>query len=569
MSGFAVGAVALLLGLLQPAEGATEVESKSQEEQDVVVDDTVILEVVVTGTTGTSVFVDRGRDDGLEPGDRVRFLPAGRPVVIGEVRSVSSSSARVEVGAVGAVDVGDGGEVQVPKARLVALAAEKEQEGGQAAPPHPAWTHPPEEWSTDQPLLAPTTSLTPADREVLRHGRAFLQFDWTRDDEGQSSNTYLGRAGADVAWENLFGNGGTLDVDVEVLSRRFEDAFDSDEDTRLRVQRLSYAWGGTRQEPDRWQVGRFLQKGFVEFGLLDGVEVQRRLGAGKGPWHVGASIGAMPEPTFELSTGRDAQVAIHARRISTTRTGFAYGFGYQKTFHDGDADRDLIVADMDWRPTEHHTVRGSALVDYYTSGERAKDAGFELTELHLYGDWRPDARTGISANVDRTRLPDVDRAGFAEIPADQLREQLFERTGLRVWRRFTDTFRLSVRGDAWRNEDDDGTGGEIRADWNKFPTRNSHVSAAVFANDGTFTSVEGLRLSIDHSSTIGFWQLSWELTRNQDDGATVTDPDRTDQSLRASWDQSFGATSLSLFAEKLFGDSQDATSFGIYLQRRL
>src|SRR5215813_259492 len=54
------------------------------------------------------------------------------------------------------------------------------------------------------------------------------------------------------------------------------------------LYRLSYSIGGDRFAPDRIEVGRFLQYGMPEFGVLDGVEWDRRLAGGDS---FGASVG--------------------------------------------------------------------------------------------------------------------------------------------------------------------------------------------------------------------------------------------------------------------------------------
>jgi hypothetical protein len=244
-------------------------------------DEQVAVPCTVTGVAGASVFVDVGSDDGLEPGDRVRLEPVGRPTVIAAVRAVSSTSARIELESGGPVDVGDTGNVFVPRARLARIDEEEAATGD--VPEHPPWAHPPEAWPSDRPLLAPSTSA--AERDATRRGSLFAQFDATFDREGTDSTSTFARTGLDAEWWNHLGRGETFEFDGEVVMRSFETDIDSDDETRLRLQRLSYSEGGDRERATRWRVGRFLQSGFVEFGLLDGVEVTRRV---EGPWHVGA-----------------------------------------------------------------------------------------------------------------------------------------------------------------------------------------------------------------------------------------------------------------------------------------
>ena len=59
-----------------------------------------------------------------------------------------------------------------------------------------------------------------------------------------------------------------MHYDLEVNYRRTDvPDLDGEENTRLRLDRASYHWGGTRFRKDRREVGRFLQSGMIEFGL--------------------------------------------------------------------------------------------------------------------------------------------------------------------------------------------------------------------------------------------------------------------------------------------------------------
>ena len=57
-------------------------------------EDEVRVEVHVTAVTGSDLYLDAGREQGLEPGDRVRLWPAGASQVQARIVSVSRSTAR-------------------------------------------------------------------------------------------------------------------------------------------------------------------------------------------------------------------------------------------------------------------------------------------------------------------------------------------------------------------------------------------------------------------------------------------------------------------------------------------
>lgn len=548
------------------AQQETQVKPEQREEWRTV-------EVRSTAASGRSVYIDKGRDDGLEPGDRVRFLPSGASAMNGEVRSVSSTSARVELLGEGQVDVGVVGEARVPAARLEALRDPRAaaEVGDEPAVQHPPWERPPEAWSSEQPLLAPLEEIEPEYRETRFGGRAFAQLDSTQEGEAQGSDSLYARVGSDLRIENPFERGGQLELDAELVRRMTSSADSEVTEDQLRLQRFSYAWGGTRYDPTRLELGRFLQSGFPEFGLLDGVELSRHSDAST---YFGVATGLLPEPTFELSTGDDVQLAAFLVRELGQRRQLAWRLGVQKTWHNGAPDRDLIAAASHWRPTEDFDLRGSALVDYYTSGEAVKSAGLELSELHLFGNWRPSKTVGASASYDQVRWPDIARLEFVPLPDTQLASQRFERGSLRVWLQASRDLRLSVRGDLWgrhmgAGERDDGSGGELRADWRDLFWERGRVSLSLFSNEGQYSSIEGLRLGLERDAGSGRIALGYELSSTEQENFLGDQKDLQRQSLRAGWDTRIGDDwSLSLFAEQLFGDTQDALSVGIYLQRR-
>ncbi|MBI5364773.1 MAG: hypothetical protein HZA53_16475, partial [Planctomycetes bacterium] len=129
------------------------------------------IEGKVTSISGASIYVDRGRDDHVEVGDRVRLYPPGVTSVEGTIRSVAKNSARLELDP-GSAAVVEGAriEVLVPRERLAkptppvkppdAAApapppVQPKPDAGAEVPPmpppvHPPRTQPPENWAADQ-----------------------------------------------------------------------------------------------------------------------------------------------------------------------------------------------------------------------------------------------------------------------------------------------------------------------------------------------------------------------------------------------------------------------------------
>ena len=197
-----------------------------------------------------------------------------------------------------------------------------------------------------------------------------------------------------------------------------------------------------------------------------------------------------------------------------------------------------------------------------------KSAGFELTELHLFSSWRPLEGAGLSASYDQVRWPDIRREEFVPLPADELDLQETRRGSLRLWAHAHEDVRLSLRGDWWRNESEDGSGGELRLDWRDLLWEHGRLSLGLFSQGGQFSAVEGLRLRVDRTAGSGHWSLGYELSRSEQEAFEGEQGELLRQSLRGSWDTRIGDDwSLSLFGEGIFGEAQEALSLGIFLQR--
>lgn len=545
------------LALVHPARGQDEDQG-----------DLVLVEITTTASSGRNVYIDKGRDDGLEPGDRVRFLVPGESAVLGEVRSVSSRSARVGLFGEASVDLGVRGEARIPAKRLEALkaATPSTEEPTAAAVQHPPWSRPPREWDQQLPLLAPLEEIEPADRETRVLGRAYAQVDQVWDGESDGADSLYSRIGTDLRIENPFERGGLLQIDAELARRMVTSSGAGDEtQEKARVQRLSYAQGGTRYDPTRYEVGRFLQSALPEFGLLDGAEVSQFVDSST---YVGASAGWLVSPTFELESGDDVSVAAYVVRDLGPRRNLGWRLGYQKTWHKGSPDRDLVTTGINWRPSNEFSLQGSAMMDIYTSGEQVQDSGVELTELHLYANWRPSRKTGVSANLNRVHWPDLKRDEIVPPPGSEPTDPFSQRTSLRLWRELSREVRLTGRGDLWRNDQDNGAGAELRVDWRELLWESGRVSARIFANDGQYSSIEGLGLDIDRSGTSGRWALGYEISNSTQDDFQGTQQELLRHALRASWDTRLGESwSLSVYADQIFGDNQDALTLGVYLQQ--
>ncbi len=514
------------------------------------------VEVHVTALAGTSIYVDRGSDAKLAVGDRIQIFPASGATVEGVLRSVTKQSARAEVPESSSIELGARGEVVVPSDRASSA-------DGDA---HPPWSQS-EKWNTDLPLLAPPQAIDPRERASKLTGRVYSSVDWTTDTGSTSNSFLLARAGTAFDLGNPFGHGGAFHVDAEVDHRTANFANSSDEtQTDFRMNRFSYDWGGTRDEPTHFEIGRFFQREIPEFGLIDGFETVHRTDGGN---RFGASLGFLPEPTPEMSTGKDLAAAVFYRFVEGANEEFSLGTGLQKTWHEGTADRDLAVADLSWRPTKQWSTWSSAWVDFYESNDTVK-SGAELTEFHMNSNYSfLDAKAGIGMHVTHFRFPELLRNEFQGLTPTQLDQMQMTRLGLDAWKDVTHDVRISARVDHWQDQDDDGLGGELRGSWRELVFRRSRDELAVFDDQGKFSSVVGARISHVQSLENGSWNLGYELSQHESSNFGGTQGTLTSSSVRGGYDITFAKDwNLSIFVDDRFGGDQDSVSLGFWLQRR-
>ena len=551
-------------------------------------DEMLRVEVVCTAISGRSVYLDLGREAGFAPGDRMRLFPLDGSPRRGRISSVSRTSARAEMeGNAEGLEIGLRGEVWIPRQRLEQAAeeeraaqpapegeerAETEEaapETGVAAPvakvgvEHPPWTVPPEEWSHEQPLLAPAHGLAPEERSRRFDGRVYTSFDWTSDSVGGVDRDFeSGALGFDGRIENPFGHGGVVNLDAELFGRRFTSDGDTENESKLRIDRASYSWGGVRTARDRGEVGRFLQHELPELGFLDGIEYSHQLGTSQ---RVGASLGYLPIPDDFFRTGDDLQAAIFFRRESPEDRRVSVAGGYQKTWHKGVADRDLFVGQAEYHPNASTSFSTSALVDYYTSGDTLKDSGLELTQIFANATHRTSGGHGVGLFLSRFRWPDLLRNEFPDVTAQDITNTASTRYGIDGWLALSAKTQLYGRLDAWSDQDDSGSGGRARVTWRDVLTQGDSFVLESFANGGKFTSSVGVRASTRRRLEHGSADLSWDTTRFEQDGVDET---LLQHALRGGLEFSLGTSwFLALYAESRFGDEQDALSVGFLLQR--
>ncbi len=497
--------------------------------------ESVALRVLTVRRPGF-VEVDRGTRDLVRPGDVVVLRPVGQAPVRGRVHRTEERSSLVELeDPARVVEVGVPGVVLVPSARF--------EEADDPAPfvpqgprrPHAPWQNRDEAYEDDMPLLATVDVLRPSERTPRLVGRVYVTADAGRSSLDDRSDT-LFRVGTDVEIENPFGRGGRVHFDAE-LNHRSTDV-DGQVDERFskgRLDRLSYSWGGTRWEPVRQEVGRFLQHGMPEFGVVDGWEWGRRLDDGSS---FGFAVGAFPEPDIAMETGDDYQVSGYYRWVADDSERFAATAGFQKTWHHSDPDRDLLVAKVHVLPEDGWSVTASTWFDYYGDSDDVKGRGVELTEAHATATRRFDDGDGVTLAFTHRRFPEIDREEFVPVLAAQLADDRYDRLSARGWHALDDRVELQAEVGAWDDEDESGGDAELGLEVVDLFAPGSRSTASVWLAEGRFTSSRGARVSYGQPferRAAGRWDVSYDLSQHDSEDFDSDFADIVQHRLAVSW----------------------------------
>ena len=548
------------LSMPPPIQGADEVAQADEHET---------LEMRLVATEGRWVRVDRGTKDGLAVGDRAVFRPLDGRHVEGTVVRVFERDALVELDDPSIVlAAGTKAQSRIPRSRRAALAAPADFIGPMPDPPereHPPWQRQDDGWTQGEPLLARVRPLRPSERDPRLTGRAYWISDYAHSTEGSRSDTFL-RAGSSLLFENFGGYGGDLHLDAEVNYRNTDVPDDDDEEeTRLRLDRLSYAWGGNRFSRDRYEVGRFLHHVMPEFGVLDGVEWARRAPHGD---LYGGSVGFLPSQDDEQETGDDLQVAAFYRWVADESEQLSLAGGYQKTFHHLDADRDLFVGKLVYAPIGGWNVAGTAWVDLYTDGDEAKGAGIGLTQAYVSAGKTWQGGSSFRTTYTHREFPENDLESFTPVAVNQLADDRLDRFAATVGQAVGSDVTLFGTAGVWNDEDDDGYDAEGGVDLFDAFFDGSLIEAAAFTTNGSFSSTIGYRVAVGSTGHAADWRVGYDFTYDDIVGFADDNDDIPQHRVRASVDlNSASRWNFSVYAEVLLFDEETSFLGGLFLQR--
>ncbi|MFQ5654721.1 MAG: hypothetical protein ACE5GW_08325, partial [Planctomycetota bacterium] len=435
-------------------------------------------------------------------------------------------------------------------------------------PEHPPWEREMQPAAEDTPLLAPAFGRKPSERAMRVHGRIYSHFlsTWDRGDDRDNSSS-LARLGADARIQNPFRRGGRLHVDAEISQRAIDlgDGLDETEE-RYRLDRISYRWGGGRDDRFGVKLGRMLPTATPEIGLLDGVELlMKTRSAGR----LGLSVGALPEPLPDRQSGDDIGTTLSYRYSRGDREELALAVAYHQSWHQGESDRNLIIGRADYLPDRRVSIHSTVWVDYYGGDDRIKSQGFELTQAQIHGSFRYRDGHGVRASLSQLRWPELLRKEFAVLPDAVVDDNRVTRASFSSWNRLSDHVRLEARLDHWSDQDESDTGGELTARFPGLWKQGNEIAVGIFRAAGAFGNGPGARLAMRQSFSKAFLELSYELRSHEIDTFGGGSETLLEQAFRANLDlYTFRSWTLSLNGDYRFGDGQDALSSGILLQYR-
>ena len=522
------------------------------------------IEVHIAQVSGPRVTIDRGSTSGIAVGDVARFEDAAGVLMEGAVASVKTDSARIEMNDLSEgmiLWVGQRGEVLVPSKRA---RADGTASAADDKPEHGPWPEPVGPWAPGRPLLAPMTSPQPEERDQDIRGRFYTRYQYADDREGSGRRYQRFWSGLDLELTNPFERGGQFRFRGDYSYRDYLKGVSSDDDSDARLQRFSYRHGTAIDDPARIEVGRFLHSEFSAFGLLDGVEYVRRLEDGS---RVGFSLGMQPTRTDELTTAEDVASSVFYRWVADEDLNL--GAGYQKTWHKGKADRDLVVGTLNWTLAERTYLRAAAKVDYQDGNTVHGSKGFQLSDLHVSLDHRFEQSAGIGLYASYADWPELLRDEFPLVLQETIANQQVSRLGLRGWKQVAHGIRLNGRVGGWQDNDHSGGSAELRCSLRDVLYEGGEFSLAIFDTEGAFSSGIGARALLTHWFDETTLRLGYETTRYEQAGFTGDQQALMHHLWRASLDTRLARDlDLSLNVDQRFGDEQDAFSAMLRLQWR-
>lgn len=523
-------------------------------------DEPVEIRVRVVWVSGSLVRVDLGAESGLQIGDRIRFEPLGLADVEGVVQAVGNRQAEVLLPA------GEFGMQPGVRGLVKLRPVQRTAYTGPVLPDLEA----DKGWKEGMPLLGGVSQVQPEERPTVWSGNWTLSGRMSGDGTGSQRTDHRGQVGYSLHGANPWGRGGQVRLDMEVQQSRldFDDGVTGTgggSDTYLRVRRASYAFGGERHRPRRYQFGRFYTTSMPELGLLDGAAVTQRSANGT---LFGASFGWQPSYGPEMEFEDSMALSSWAVKPLGTNLRSSVAAAIQKTWFKGKADRDWLLFKGHLSAGGPWSATGSLTFDLYDSEDIAKDSGFETTGYRARVQRDLGEGKGVALIHSLVRFPEIRRRLPADYSTASLTGAKTTRTGLSGWYPLANQRSLSARHEVWSDEDENGGYSEVSLESRLQASRADRWYLTGFVSDTRLADITALRLGLSGQANGGRWNAGLDLGNYEQTDTDGNLEKEFQGSLRGGWSGSLGGDwYMGMDAALHFGNDRDAYSLGFLLQR--
>ncbi|MCA9259985.1 MAG: hypothetical protein KDA61_12325, partial [Planctomycetales bacterium] len=282
------------------------------------------------------------------------------------------------------------------------------------------------------------------------------------------------------------------------------------------------------------------------------------------------------EPFPNLALSDDFQVAAFYQWVFDPEESLTNGLGFQKTWHDGTPDRDLLIWTVDYAPSLSFSLHSAIWGDFFDARDTLEPHAFEISQAIVQPIFRIDPARGVGAHLAYTRWPQLLRNEFSPFVQSQIVGDEVLRYGFFAWQNLTDLLRFDGRVDRWSDQNDvNGTNWETRLSLREALVRNGEVAVALYATEGAYNRGHGTRILLSRRferCTTSLWYdiANYDFASNAAFSGWGTYPSHLlQQSLRFNLDFNLAWNStFTWFTDLRFGQRQDAVQAGLFLQKR-
>jgi hypothetical protein len=332
----------------------------------------------VTYVTGSTVYVDAGRDDGLAPGDTIEIVRGGEVVLTLKVTEVSNHRATCALPA-GSPELVVGDEVRF---RPSAAAA--------AAPVAAAAAAPTQKKSRS------------AARSAGFRGRVGLRYLGVRN--RITGGTEYSQPGLDLRLDGNQITGGPWSLNVDVRTSRISrtgGTEDGTTDDRTRIYRIAASYGGV-QSPWRITAGRQFSSDLASVAIFDGIAFSWN----KRRWATGGFTGTQPDPLdFSYSSEiREHGAWFKFRNSTPTGKSWFVTTGLVGSYAGSEVNREFLYVQGRYTGRKFF-VYGLQEVDFNRDWKKELEGeSFSPTSSFVSLRWQALRALSLNAGYDNRRL---------------------------------------------------------------------------------------------------------------------------------------------------------------------